>query len=170
MLLCQLPFLATLWNCWTYMLLCLVHYFVNLVVFQPCCLAGISQFGCAACYDSVLTFTCALAGQLQQWLQSAFLPAMEYIQTLTQAVQTPFVTSVRNALSHLTGIGTRCEFACGLFHGLGANLDEVGRQGLAQEISRLTGEPNVLSIAAMADASALLRYLTFSEYLTHLLE
>ena len=97
------------------------------------------------------------AGQLQQWLQSAFTPAMNCVQARHQVVDTPLVTMVRNALSHLTGTGTKHEFACGLFHGLAANLAAAERQGLAAEIGKLTGEPSVLS-AAMADPSALLRY------------
>ncbi|KAL0018230.1 hypothetical protein WJX79_009392, partial [Trebouxia sp. C0005] len=39
----------------------------------------------------------------------------------------------------------------------GANLDEVGRQRLAAEISKLTGEPNVLLGASQGDIAALLR-------------
>lgn len=69
----------------------------------------------------------------------------------------PVVSVVRNALSHLVGLGTKHDLACGLFHGLGANLDEAGRHKLAAEIGRLTGEPNVLVSAAAADPSALLR-------------
>ncbi len=74
------------------------------------------------------------------------------------AVDTPLVAVIRNALSHLTHVGTKHDFACGLFRGLGANLDEVGRQGLAAEISRLMGEPNVLLGASQGDTAALLRY------------
>ncbi|KAL3130926.1 hypothetical protein ABBQ38_000251 [Trebouxia sp. C0009 RCD-2024] len=96
-------------------------------------------------------------GLLQQWLQSAFLPALEYAQSQSQAVDMPVVSVVRNALSHLVGLGTKHDLACGLFHGLGANLDEAGRHKLAAEIGRLTGEPNVLVSAAAADPSALLR-------------
>ncbi len=73
-------------------------------------------------------------------------------------MDTPLVAVIRNALSHLTHVGTKHDFACGLFRGLGANLDEVGRQGLAAEISKLMGEPNVLLGASQGDTAALLRY------------
>lgn len=97
-------------------------------------------------------------GQLQQWLQRAFKPALQLVQTHGLAVDTPLVAVIRNALSHLTHVGTKHDFACGLFRGLGANLDEVGRQRLAAEISKLTGEPNVLLGASQGDIAALLRY------------
>lgn len=97
------------------------------------------------------------AGLLQQWLQSAFLPALKVAQSHGQVVDTPLVSLVRNALSHLVGLGSKHDLACGLFHGLGANLDEAGRQKLAAEIGRLTGEPNVLSSAGAIDPSAVLR-------------
>ncbi len=95
------------------------------------------------------------AGQLQQWLQRSFLPALQNVQSHGLAVETPLLAVVRNALSHLTGVGTKRDFACGLFQGLGANVDEAGRQGLAAEISRLMGEPNVLIGSAVADPAAL---------------
>lgn len=98
-----------------------------------------------------------LAGLLQQWLQSAFLPALKVVQSHGQVVDTPLVTLVRNALSHLVGVGSKHDLACGLFHGLGANLDEAGRHKLTAEIGRLTGEPNVLSSAGPIDPSAALR-------------
>ncbi|KAL0047749.1 hypothetical protein WJX82_010930, partial [Trebouxia sp. C0006] len=97
------------------------------------------------------------AGQLQQWLQRAFKPALQLVQTHGLAVDTPLVAVIRNALSHLTHAGTKHDFACGLFRGLGANLDEVGRQELAAEISKLMGEPNVLLGASQGDTTALLR-------------
>lgn len=97
------------------------------------------------------------AGLLQQWLQSAFLPALKMVQSHGQVVDTPLVTLVRIALSHLVGLGSKHDLACGLFHGLGANLDEAGRHMLAAEIGRLTGEPNVLSSAGVTDPSAVLR-------------
>lgn len=80
------------------------------------------------------------------------------MQTHGLAVDTPLVAVIRSALSHLTHVGTKHDFACGLFRGLGANLDEMGRQGLAAGISKLMGEPNVLLGASQGDTAALLRY------------
>lgn len=97
------------------------------------------------------------AGLLQQWLQSAFLPALKVVQSHGQVVDTPLVSLVRNALSHLVGVGSKRDLACGLFHGLGANLDEAGQHKLAAEIGRLTGQPNVLSSTGATDPSAVLR-------------
>lgn len=94
---------------------------------------------------------------LQQWLQTAFLPALKVVQSHGQVVDAPLVSLVRNALSHLVGLGTKHDLARGLFHGLGANLDEAGRYKLAAEIGRVTGEPNVLSNNRATDPSALLR-------------
>ena len=157
-----LPQALPVWGCWKASFLRLMHSLA--IVFCPSLKVGASFASLVithymAVLATALTVAHALADQLQQWLQSAFLPAMKYVQTLSQVVEAPFVTTVRNALSHVTDVGTKHEFACGLFHGLAANVEEAGRQGLALEISRLTGEPNVLSSAAMADPSALLRFL-----------
>ena len=65
---------------------------------------------------------------------------------------------VRSALSHLKGAGTKHDFACGLFRGMGANLNEAGRQGLAAEVSRLMGEPAGFLGSSLVDPAALLRY------------
>ena len=97
---------------------------------------------------------------LQQWLQSAFLPALKVVQSHGPIVDTPVVSLVRSALSHLVGLGTKHDLARGLFHGLGANLDEAGRHKLAAEIGRVTGEPNVRSSTGATDPSALLRFQT----------
>lgn len=98
------------------------------------------------------------AGQLQQWLQQAFRPALHFVQTCGLAVDTPLVGVVHSALSHLAGVGTKRDFACGLFRGLGANVAEAGRQGLAAEVGKLMSEPNVLMGSSVADPAALLRY------------
>ena len=86
------------------------------------------------------------------------MPALKYVQSHGQVVDAPLVSLVRSVLSHLVGLGTKHDLACGLFRGLGANLDDAGRQKLAIEIGKLTGEPNVLSSTAVADPSALLRF------------
>lgn len=65
---------------------------------------------------------------------------------------------VHSALSHLVGVGTKRDFACGLVRGLGANVAEAGRQGLAAEVGKLMSEPDVLMGSSMADPAALLRY------------
>ncbi len=116
--------------------------------------------GNSGCWDKqLMTDSCFLCtGQLQQWLQRAFKPTLQLVQTQGLAMDTPLVAVIRNALSHLTHVGTKHDFACGLFRGLGANLDAVGRQGLAAEISKLMGEPNVLLDANQGDTAALLRY------------
>ena len=98
------------------------------------------------------------AGLLQAWLQSAFLPALKVVQSHGQVMDTPLVSLVRNALSHLVGLGTKHDLAHGLFHGLAANLDEAGRHKLAAEIGRVTGEPHVLSSTGATDPSELLRF------------
>ena len=112
----------------------------------------------SSCHTMALKFLHFPAGMLQQWLQSAFLPALKVVQSHGQVVDTPLVSLVRNALSHLVGLGTKHDLAHGLFHGLGANLDEAGRHKLAAEIGRVTGEPNVLSSTGATDPSALFRF------------
>ena len=85
------------------------------------------------------------------------MPALRYVQSYGLAVDTPLVGVVRNALSHLSAVGTKHDFASGLIRGLGANLDEAGRHGLAAEVSKLMGESNVFLASGATDPTALLR-------------
>ena len=110
------------------------------------------------CHLMALSTKHFFAGLLQQWLQSAFLPALKVAQSHGQVMDTPLVSLVRNALSHLVGLGTKHDLAWGLFHGLGANLDKAGRHKLAAEIGRVTGEPNVLLNTGANDPSEVLRF------------
>ena len=118
-----------------------------------------SQSQCQSAVSvSSVSLAYVAAGQLQQWLHQAFRPALQFVQTCGLAVDTPLVGVVHSALSHLVGVGTKRDFACGLVRGLGANVAEAGRQGLAAEVGKLMSEPDVLMGSSMADPAALLRY------------
>lgn len=84
------------------------------------------------------------AGQLKGWLDAHFLQALQLAQMQTFAVEVPLLSTVKAALAHLAGAGTKRDFACRLAYGLGANLTSEGQSKLAVGLSRLLGEADIL--------------------------
>lgn len=84
------------------------------------------------------------AGPLQGWLDAYFLQALQLAQAQSFAVEVPLLITVKAALAHLAGAGTKHDFARGLAHGFGANMTSAGQQQLAAGLGRLTGEADLL--------------------------
>lgn len=84
------------------------------------------------------------AGQLQGWLDTYFLQALQLAQDQGFAVEVPLLSTVKAALTHLARAGTKRDFACCLVYGLGANMTSEGQQKLAAGLCKLFGEANLL--------------------------
>ena len=72
------------------------------------------------------------------------MPALQLAQAQSFAVEVPLLSTVKGALAHLAGAGTKHDFACALAHGFGANMTSAGQQQLAAGLGRLTGEADLL--------------------------
>ena len=72
------------------------------------------------------------------------MQALQLAQAESFAVEVHLLSTVKAALAHLAGAGTKHEFACGLAHGFGANMTSAGQQKLAAGLGRLTGEADLL--------------------------
>lgn len=84
------------------------------------------------------------AGPLLGWLDAYFLQALQLAEAQSFVVEVPLLSTVKAALAHLAGAGTKHDFARGLAHGFGANMTSAGQQQLAAGLGRLTGEADLL--------------------------
>ena len=55
---------------------------------------------------------------------------------------------IKNALSHLTGVDSKYEFARGVALGFGSNMEPLAREDFVDEMQRLMGEKDLLYVSA----------------------
>ena len=88
--------------------------------------------------------------KLGGWCDEYFFKALEFALTVAAAAKTTKVGLIKNALSHLHAADTQEQFARALARGFGANMEPHDRDEFLQNLTRLTGERDLLYVSAGA--------------------
>ena len=89
-----------------------------------------------------------LRPSLSGWCDEYFFKALDRALELPNATSTTKVGTIKNALSHTVGADSKAAFVRGIARGFAANMEQAARDEFLHDLTRMTGERDMLHVSA----------------------